>query len=257
MNIFEKKPEQCESVDSLHNHHVNNDKNSHIAPAQFEPSYVRNNVTSKPAKDLLPQKPVTEFAQIRSFVKTVLIIVFTAILIRGSLIEAFKIPSGSMIPTLKIGDRILVSKLTYGLRLPFFQKILYQYASPKRGEIVVFTRPDDPNTPENESETNIIKRVVGIEGDKVEVKGTRVFVNNIELKESYARWEDGGSREGNYGPDTVPKGHLFMLGDNRDRSKDSRLWEGGHYLPVENVKGRALIIFWSSDSLSRIGTIIQ
>jgi signal peptidase I len=202
-------------------------------------------------------KPVREENQILAFLKTVVLIVMTAIFLRGSVIEAFIIPSGSMIPTLRIGDHIFVWKLSYGLRLPWVQKTIFQYATPKRGDILVFTREDDPNTEEDESESNIIKRLVGLPGDTVEVIGTQVKVNGEIQQEAYARWEDGGNIEGNFGPTVVPQGHLFVLGDNRDRSKDSRFWNGKHYLPIDNVKGRAFLIYWSKDSITRVGTLIR
>jgi signal peptidase I len=195
--------------------------------------------------------------QVVAFFKTVVLILIAAIMLRGSGIEAFVIPSGSMIPTLRIGDHIFVWKLAYGIRLPWVQKTIIQYGTPERGEILVFTREDDPSTREDESESNIIKRLIGLPGDTVQVQRNVVTVNGKRLKEPYARWEDGGNVEGNFGPEVVPEGHLFMMGDNRDRSKDSRFWNGTHYLPIANVKGRAFLIYWSKDSLSRIGTLIQ
>lgn len=191
------------------------------------------------------------------FFSSLSLIVVAAIMLRGSVIEAFKIPSASMYPTLKIGDQLFVWKLAYGFRLPFVRKSLAVYGAPQRGDIVVFTREDDPITLENESDTNLIKRVIGLPGDKVEVRGSKVYINGEYLPETYARWEDGGSSEGNFGPETVPRNSLFVLGDNRDRSKDSRFWNGSHYLPIENVKGRAVIIYWSTDSLDRIGNILR
>ncbi len=191
-----------------------------------------------------------------SFIKTIIIFLAAALILRASVVEAFKIPSGSMIPTLRIGDYILVSKLTYGLRLPLFSQTVYQFSEPKRGEIVVFVRPDDPDTFENEENTNVIKRVLGVAGDTVEVKGAQLFLNGAPLAESYARWQEGGIAEGNFGPVTVPAGHVLLLGDNRDHSKDSRFWPDP-FLPISRIKGRALIIYWSWDSLSRIGNLIR
>jgi signal peptidase I len=198
--------------------------------------------------------PYTRFGE---FFRTLALIIFSAVVLRTTLIEAFKIPSGSMIPTLRIGDQLFVWKSAYGLRLPFKQKMIWNYATPKRGDIVVFTREDDPNTQDDESYPNIIKRVIGLPGDTVEVKGVKVYINNEQLSEPYARWEDGGSLEGNFGPVNVPAGHVFLLGDNRDRSKDSRFWNGTHFLPIPNIVGKALAIYWSTDSLKRIGTIIR
>lgn len=195
-------------------------------------------------------------AEVISFFKTLGFLLVLAMFLRASVVEAFKIPSGSMIPTLMIGDHILVSKFSYGLRAPFVKKMLYRYSQPERGDVVVFTRVDDPSTIDDESEINIIKRVVGLPGDTVEVRGTKVYINNAIYPESYARWEEGGIREGNFGPEKVPAGHVFLLGDNRDHSKDSRFWYDP-FLEMERIKGRALIIYWSWDSLKRIGTLIH
>lgn len=196
-------------------------------------------------------------SEILSFIRTLLIIVIAAGFLRATVIEAFKIPSASMKPTLLVGDRIFVWKFAYGLRLPFVRKTPWQYAEPKRGDVVVFTREDDPATDEDESDPNIIKRVIGVPGDTVEVRGTRLFVNQQLQEELYARYEDGGIREGNFGPEQVPPGHIFLLGDNRDRSRDSRFWENSHYLPIENVKGKAFIIYWSWEDFGRIGSVIH
>lgn len=196
-------------------------------------------------------------AEVVSFFKTLVIFLAAALFLRASVVEAFKIPSGSMIPTLRIGDHILVSKLSYGVRLPFTTNSAYVFSQPQRGDIVVFTRPDEDVTPlEDESEINIIKRVVGLPGDTVEVRDTKLYINNQPIDEEYARWEEGGIREGNFGPERVPEGHVFLLGDNRDHSRDSRFWQQP-FLPIERVKGRAMIIYWSWDNLGRIGTILR
>jgi signal peptidase I len=195
-------------------------------------------------------------AEVLSFAKTLAVFLVLAFFLRASVVEAFKIPSGSMIPTLRIGDHILVLKFPYGVRLPLMKETLVQYGEPKRGDVVVFTRPDDPATPDDESKTNIIKRVIGLPGEIVEVRDTQVYINNKKYTEIYARWEEGGLREGNFGPERVPAGKIFLLGDNRDHSRDSRFWPDA-FLPMSRVKGRAAIIYWSWDSLSRIGTLIR
>jgi len=208
---------------------------------------------SKPAAT----PPSSNIGEILSFLKTLAIFLVAALVLRASVVEAFKIPSGSMIPTLRIHDHILVSKLSYGIRLPFVTESAYVFAQPRRGDIVVFTRPDETDTPlEDESDINIIKRVVGIPGDTIEVRETKVYINNQPLDEEYARWEEGGIREGNFGPEKVPDGHIFLLGDNRDHSRDSRFWQEP-FLPIDRVKGRAMIIYWSWDNLGRIGTILR
>lgn len=191
-----------------------------------------------------------------AFIKSLVIIIGAAFCIRATIIEPFKIPSGSMMPTLQVGDFILVWKLSYGFRLPLVQKSLFEFAPPKRGDVVVFTRPDDPNTSEDETETNIIKRVIGIPGDSVEVRGTTAYVNGQALIEPYAQWSSGGILEGNFGPTIVPPDSVLLLGDNRDHSKDSRFWDYP-FLPIKNIKGRAFMIYWSWWAFNRMGTIIR
>ena len=195
--------------------------------------------------------------EVWSFIKTLAILFVIAIILRGTVVEAFKIPSASMMPTLQIGDHILVSKFSYGLRLPFINKTLWSWDSPKHGDVVVFTRPDDPLTSEDESCVNIIKRVVGLPGDVVEIRRTRLYVNHALRDETWARYEEGGIREeGNFGPEIVPEGSVFMLGDNRDHSKDSRFWSDP-FLPIARIKGRALIIYWSWYGMNRIGKVVR
>lgn len=204
------------------------------------------------------KRKTTSENDVRSFFKTLAIFLVIAYLLRASVVEAFKIPSGSMKPTLQIGDHILVSKLSYGLRLPFTNGFALRYDEPQRGDIVVFTRPDDPKTLEDDSAINIIKRVVGIPGDTVEVRETKVYINNQLYSESYARWDQGGIHDGNFGPEKVPAGHIFLMGDNRDHSRDSRFWSEP-FLDIERVKGRALIVYWTWDSQwwERIGKVIK
>jgi signal peptidase I len=195
------------------------------------------------------------WAEAVAFTRTLVAILGLAFLIRVQVVEPFKIPSGSMKPTLQIGDYILVLKFWYGLRMPFMQEPFLKWRSPSRGEVVVFTRPDDPATPgEDDSAIHIIKRVIGLPGDTVEVLGATVFVNGVPLEESYVQWVHGG--DGDFGPVVVPEGHVLLLGDNRDESKDSRYWTVP-FLEEGRIKGRAVVVFWSWDSLSRIGNIIR
>lgn len=214
------------------------------------------NVTRTRTQQAALQGQKSEIAEIISFFKTLALFVIIALFLRASVVEAFKIPSGSMIPTLKIGDHILVSKLSYGIHLPLVNKSVYQFAFPERGDIVVFMREDDPATSEDDSKINIIKRVIGLPGDTVEVVGAKVYINNREFAEPYARWDEGGIDS--WGPRVIPEGHVLLLGDNRDHSKDSRYWTNP-FLSVDRIKGRALIIYWTwdSDFFNRIGKIIQ
>lgn len=201
--------------------------------------------------------PQSTWGEVVAFFKTLIVILALAFSIRVTIVEPFKIPSGSMIPTLQVGDFILVLKFWYGLRMPFVTQSVAMWNTPARGDVVVFTRPDDPNTPnEDDSEIHIIKRVVGLGGETVEVRGARVLINGKQLDESYARWSEGGKFEGNFGPRVVPAGHVLLFGDNRDNSKDSRFWTDP-FLDVKRIKGKAVVVFWSWDSLSRIFTRIR
>lgn len=185
-------------------------------------------------------------------IKSLAYLLVIALCLRATVVEAFKIPSSSMEPTLQIGDHILVNKLSYGLRLLFFQKeAIWQYSTPSRGEIVVFTLPDNPRTSEDESDTNLIKRVIGLPGDTLEVRGTNVFINGTRYAndDKYASWLSGGVKD--FGPVIIPKDKLFMMGDNRDFSKDARYW-ADPFLSIERVKGRAFIIYWNASMFRRI-----
>jgi len=185
--------------------------------------------------------------------------VFPGSILRDTVVQAFKTPSGSMLPTLQIGDRILVDKLTYGIRNPIWQGYLIRYDKPERGNMVVFVYPVDRSK-------DFIKRVVGVEGDWVEIRNKKVFINGEPIEDPHASFQDTGNSPGgvhlrdNYGPRSVPKGHIFVLGDNRDRSNDSRFWG---FVPLRDVKGKAFVIYWSWDRdkgsvrWSRIGMEIK
>jgi signal peptidase I len=204
-----------------------------------------------------PKRPQSSWEELVALAKSLVVIFAIAFSLRVTVVEPFKIPSGSMIPTLQVGDFILVLKFWYGLRLPFVTDSATMWNTPKRGDVVVFTRPDDPNTPgEDDSAIHIIKRVVAVGGETVEVRGAKVYINGQPLDEPYARWSEGGKFEGNFGPKTVPEGRILLLGDNRDNSKDSRFWTDP-FLDVKRVKGKAVVVFWSFDSPSRMFTRIR
>jgi len=223
-----------------------------------------------------PQPHPSMLQEFVQFLRTLAIIFAIAFSIRVAVVEPFKIPSGSMIPTLQVGDFIVVLKFWYGLRVPLITDYipnlraskwgnifraepnsLAQWSFPKRGDVVVFTRPDDPDTPnEDDSEIHIIKRVIGLPGESIQVRDARVFIDGHAIEEPYARWSEGGKFEGNFGPQVVPEGHVLLLGDNRDNSKDSRFWTNP-FLDVRRIKGKAVLVFWSWDSLSRMFTRIR
>jgi signal peptidase I len=181
-----------------------------------------------------------------------------ALIIRAYIVQAFKIPSGSMIPTLLIGDHILVNKFIYGTKIPFTDKRILIFRRPDKGDIIVFKYPEDPRK-------DFIKRVVATGGDTVEERNKAVYVNGVRLSEPYAHHYDNGLRpvgndpRDNFGPITVPKNKIFVMGDNRDQSYDSRYWG---FVDLKEVLGKALIIYWSWDPddwarFNRIGRLVQ
>ncbi|MBF0343869.1 MAG: signal peptidase I [Nitrospirae bacterium] len=199
-----------------------------------------------------------EKSLLREYVESIVTALLLALLIRAFVIQAFKIPSGSMIPTLLIGDHILVEKFSYGIQLPFADKKILVFNTPQRGEIVVFKFPEDTSR-------DFIKRVVAKEGDVVEIKEKKVYVNGKVLDEPYTQYVDTTGKKNSVprdilGPITVPKGKLFVMGDNRDQSYDSRFWG---FVDISLVKGEALIIYWSWDSnknwvrFNRIGRLVK
>jgi len=197
----------------------------------------------------------TDWAEIVGLIKSITVFLCIALLLRASVVEAFKIPSSSMENTLQVGDHILVNKLSYGLRLPFFKQTLANFQDPTRNEIVVFTLPDDVTTPEtDESETNIIKRIVAIPGDKIELVGRTLRINDKAVSEEHAQYIHGGTKD--FGPVIVPAGKILLLGDNRDASKDARYWRDP-FLDISRIKGRAFIIYFSWFSIFRMFTILR
>ncbi len=196
---------------------------------------------------------------IREYIESIVIAVVMAMIIKAFFIQAFKIPSGSMIPTLKIGDHILVNKFIYGTKIPFTDRIIIPFKTPNRGDIIVFKYPDDESK-------DFIKRVIGLPGDTLEIKEKRVFINGKMLDESYPEHGDpviypyGIQPRDNFGPIVVPEGSYFCMGDNRDFSLDSRYWG---FVKLNKIKGKAFIIYWSWDGVDqwvrwdRLGHLIK
>jgi signal peptidase I len=217
---------------------------------------------------------------VREYAEALLTAIVIALFIRAFVIEAFKIPSGSMIPTLSVGDHIFVNKFVYGLRIPFTAERFITFREPTRGEVVVFIYPPDHGK-------DFIKRVMGLPGDRIHVEGKNVFINGelvrtrpVEVSEfpgdkrrllardgtqrtiPFVRgWRDFDFLEEEEGGRThlvqyekevqrepydavVPAGHYFMMGDNRDNSSDSREWG---FVPSQNIKGRAMFIWLPLD----------
>ncbi len=252
----------------------------------------------------MPENPVSNASEkkqkshAREYLEALLTAVLIAFFLRSFVIEAFKIPSGSMIPTLVVGDHIFVNKFVYGLRVPLTKKWLIKFGEPKRGETIVFIYPEDESL-------DFIKRVVGVAGDKIRVDGDDLFVNGekvsaqalqvegpdpknpqeVALKPD-ATFPDGAKfskipefpgwrdyhfflerlgevthfkQEGSVNfitsdEITVPAGHLFVMGDNRDNSRDSREWG---FVPLENVKGKAMFVWlsWNGEGKGLVNKI--
>jgi len=196
---------------------------------------------------------------LRENIEAILVAIVLALFIRTFVIQAFKIPSGSMKETLKIGDHILVNKFIYGVKIPFLQTTIIPITNPKRGDIVVFKFPEDPSK-------DFIKRVIGVGGDVIEVRDKKVYVNSKLLNHDFGMHTDSYifpasvQPRDNFGPVVVPPHSLFVMGDNRDQSYDSRFWG---FVDLKAVKGKALIIYWSWDKdnfgvrWNRIGHLLK
>ncbi|MET0153229.1 MAG: signal peptidase I [Candidatus Binatia bacterium] len=183
---------------------------------------------------------------VREYAEALIVALLLALFIRSFIVQAFKIPSGSMIPTLLIGDHILVNKFVYGVRLPYFGTSIVPVGTPHRGDVVVFVYPQD-------EEKDFIKRVVAVAGDTIEVRDKRLYVNGEAVADPYAHFAEGNDHRttaprDNFGPFQVPAGYIFAMGDNRDRSYDSRFWGP---VALDKVKGKAFLIYWSWEGADR------
>ena len=174
-------------------------------------------------------------------------------MLRASLVEAFFVPSSSMRPTLREDDYILVPKFLYGLQLPLLKEAVVQWANPKRGDVIVF-KLNSLNVGSETDET-VVKRVIGVEGDLVEILGTKVVLNGATLNEPYAEWGEEGEDSHHFGPYRVPAGSVFVLGDNRGNSDDSRFWREP-FVSLSQVIGKAVIVYWSGARNNRAGIIL-
>lgn len=180
------------------------------------------------------------------YIQAILIALILAMFIRTFVVQAFKIPSGSMIHTLLIGDHLLANKFIYGIRNPLNRREVWiKGEKPKQSDIIVFIYPLDQSK-------DFIKRVIGVEGDTVEIINKKVYVNGKLFPDPPGvQYTDPRILPGslqprdNMGPVVVPKDCLFVMGDNRDQSYDSRFWG---FVPIKDVKGKAFIIYWSWDS---------
>lgn len=185
---------------------------------------------------------------LREYFESIVIAVILALFVRTWVVQAFKIPTGSMENNLLIGDHLLVNKFVFGPAPLAIGRTLLPVRNPRRGDIVVFKYPEDP-------ERDFIKRVIGLPGDTVELKAKKVYINGAAIDEPYVHFlippssdfqevTSSDVRE-NFGPVTVPPNQYFVMGDNRDNSQDSRYWG---FLPRDYIKGKALVIYWSYES---------
>jgi len=190
---------------------------------------------------------------LKEYVEAFAIAIILALIIRTFGVQAFKIPSSSMEPTLLIGDHLLVNKFIYGVTIPFTDKKLFKFKEPKRGDIIVFKFPED-------EKIDFIKRVIAVGGERVEILKKQVFINGVPMADTYgffveeAKNNFGLTPKDNYGPVIVPEGHVFCLGDNRDRSQDSRFWG---FVDIDKIRGKAFILYfsWNSDSESLVNKV--
>jgi signal peptidase I len=187
----------------------------------------------------------------REYFESIVIAVILALFIRTFVVQAFKIPTGSMENNLLIGDHLLVNKFVFGPTASRLEQALLPIDPIQRREVVVFKYPEEP-------ERDFIKRVIGLPGETIELRNKRVFVNGQPLDEPYVHFLEppDESEPGDpdhtdfdvrrrYGPVTVPANHYFVMGDNRDNSQDSRYWG---FLPRDYIKGRALMVYWSYEA---------
>ena len=184
---------------------------------------------------------------IREYAESIVIAVILALFVRTWVVQAFKIPTGSMENNLLIGDHLLVNKFIFGPTAGRVERALLPVRDIRRGDIVVFKYPDEP-------ERDFIKRVIGLPGETLELRAKKMYINGQPLEEGYVHFLEPASESQEvtssdvrerFGPVVVPEGKYFVMGDNRDNSQDSRYWG---FLPREYIKGRALMIYWSYES---------
>ncbi|WP_291320114.1 signal peptidase I [Desulfonatronospira sp.] len=183
---------------------------------------------------------------LKEYAEALIIALILAIFIRTFVVQAFKIPSGSMLPTLEIGDHLLVTKFSYGIHMPFMDRYIFEFDGPEFQDIVVFEFPENPSK-------DFIKRVVGTPGDEIFIEDKELYVNGEKVQEDYVQFADQRvvNTRDTFGPKVVPEGKYFVLGDNRDQSYDARFWDD-HFVEREKIIGRAWRIYWSWEGFSNI-----
>ena len=198
-------------------------------------------VTSVNRKDASAMSRPQNKGFLREYGEALFIALILALIIRAFVFQAFSIPSGSMQPTLLVGDYLLVNKFSYGIRNPFTNKVWIPLGAPHRGDVVVFIFPQDPSK-------DYIKRVIGLPGDRVQIVNKQVYINGQLIVTPQAVYQDSERLPGsqvtrdNFGPVVVPASSYFVMGDNRDQSYDSRFWG---FVPDDALRGRAFLIYFS------------
>ena len=205
---------------------------------------------ARPSSAAPAEKAAFTKSTAREYFESVVIAVILALFIRTFVVQAFKIPTGSMENNLLIGDHLLVNKFVFGPSASSLERTLLPMGEVHRGDVIVFKYPVDP-------ERDFIKRVIGLPGETLEMRAKKIYINGTPLDEPYVHFLEPPTTSSEftealssdlrerYGPVTVPAGHYFMMGDNRDNSQDSRYWG---FLPRENIKGKALLIYWSYEA---------
>lgn len=199
----------------------------------------------------------------REYVESLIIAAIIAFFVRSFFIQAFKIPSSSMEPTLLIGDHLLVNRLSYVMKIPFTDKVIFSFGDPMKGDVIVFRYPVDPDK-------DFIKRVIATEGDTIEIRNKVIYINGKKIDDKHGYYSDASiitdqlNPRDNFGPYKVPKNAYFVMGDNRDRSLDSRYWG---VVRKDELVGKALILYFSWNGKpanmldyirwSRIGKLIK
>lgn len=190
---------------------------------------------------------------VREYAEIIVLAVALALFVRTFFVQAFRIPSESMEDTLLVGDFLFANKFIYGAKLPFVDWRLPSIRDPKPGDIIIFKYPGD-------RKTDYIKRCVAVEGQTIELKDNKLYVDGVLRDEGFTKYVLGDTHPRRYGPFEVPEGHIFMMGDNRDNSADSRAWGA---LDMKLISGKAMFIYfsWNPSShtvrFSRIGDIIR
>lgn len=202
----------------------------------------------KDQKQVVPATEKSQRSIVQEYSEAVVVAVILAILIRALLIQAFKIPSSSMESTLLVGDHILVNKMVYGIRIPFTPWRWPKFKDPQRGDVIVFVFPQDRTK-------DFIKRIIAVGGDTVRIENKRVYVNDQPFDHPRAQFRDSLLSPPESGPRDnlrtvrVPPGFVFVMGDNRDHSHDSRFWG---FVPVEDIKGEAFLIYYSALNIGSV-----